>query len=579
MRPCYLSLIAVAGFALPAFGQQPPPPAEVSGSVTLPYSELKTLLAAAQPTPTPTPAPAKAPVPPVPFSVQAARYEIHLGPDPRQATGQVVFEVLTFAEGWTAVPLLPAKEIRLASVAPEGALVTVRDGVYTLLLDGPGRRTVTLGFSVDVAAGSAPRTRAVSMTGPSALVNELSVTGVPDGWLAEVQNAAPVPAGDKGSGSPLRFQLAADQPLELTIVNSEDRKPAPPPVPSVWQAEAQSLVRYDEGQLVYKTRLRLGADTGAGLSVELTLPAAANVLSVTGDDLVRWQIVKSEAADTRHLEISWKTPDTLRRELLLSYEIAQAASGDVWRLACPQVAAPGSGRLRESLCVLPTMAGVEFTSGDKGAAPLAAGDAQQLPRWLAGEIGGGNFVAVNNAALVGIHRLPLMRTVRATIEESRFRTRLVADGALLTEGTMSVRHDGPLTLDLSLPPDTQLLACSVNGRDALPVDRGEGRMDLSLPAGAAGKPTQIDLSYTGHQPPLAPVSGQVALALPETDLFVQTLYWDLQIPGDYELTALEGNVALAPNANAPPGIHLRKDLLKAERPAAELFYQKHAVNP
>ena len=104
-------------------------------------------------------------------------------------------------------------------------------------------------------------------------------------------------------------------------------------------------------------------------------------------------------------------------------------------------------------------------------------------------------------------------------------------------------------------------------------------MDISLPAATTGKPTQIDLSSTGHQPPLAPVSGQVALALPEIDLFVQTLYWDLQIPDDYELTALEGNVALAPAANAPPGIHLRKDLLKAERPAAELFYQKHAVNP
>ena len=577
MRSCYLSLIIVAGFALPASGQQPPPPTDVSGSVTLPYSELKSLLAAAQPKPTPTPAPAKAPAPPVPFSVQAARYEIHLGADPTQATGQVVFEVLTFAEGWTAVPLLPANELRLASVSPEGALVTVRDGVYTLLLDGPGRCTVTLGFSVDVADGETPRTRAVRLAKPSALVNELSVTGVPAGWLAEVSNAARA-ADDKGGGSPLRFQLAADQPLELTLVNAEDRKPAPPPAPSVWQAEAQSLVRYDEGQLVYKTRLRLGADTGAGLSVELTLPAAANVLSITGDDLARWRVVKADAGDARQLEISWKTSDILRRELLLNYEIAQTASDDAWQLVSPQVVS-GDGRLRDALYALPTIAGVEFTTGDKGKTPLAAGDAQQLPRWLAGEIGGGNFVAVNNAVLVGVHRLPLMRTVRATVEESRFHTRLVADGALLSEGTMSVRHDGPLTFGLSLPPETQLLACSINGRDALPVDRGGGRMDLSLPADAAGKPTRIDLSYTGHQPKMEPVSGQVALTLPETDLFVQTLYWDLEIPGDYELTALEGNVALASVANAPPGIHLRKDLLNAERPAAELFYQKHAVNP
>ncbi len=577
MRPCYLAFIAVTGCALSAFGQQPTP-ADISGSVTLPYSELKALLAAAQPKPTPTPAPAKAPVPPVPFSVQAARYEIHLGTDPRQATGQVIFEVLTFAEGWTAVPLLPANELRLANVNPQDALVTVRDGVYTLLLDGPGRRTITLGFSVDVADHDTPRTRSVNVTGPSALVNELSVTGIPAGWLAEVRYAAPIAGDNKGGDNSIQFQLAADQPLQLTLINAEDRKPAPPPVPSVWQADAQSLVRYDEGQLVYKTRLRLGADTGAGLSTELTLPAAANVISVTGDDLAQWRVLKSDSSDTRRLGISWKTPDTLRRELLLTYEIAQGASDEVWRLAAPQIAS-GGGRSRDALYVLPTVAGTEFTTGDKGNVPLAAGDAQQLPRWLAGEIGGGNFVMVNNAALVGVHRLPLVRTVRATVEESRFRTSLVADGALLSEGTMSVRHDGPLTFGLSLPPDTQLLKCSVNGGDVSPVDRGGGHMDISLPADAAGKPTQINLSYTGHQPPLAPVSGQVALALPETDLFVQTLFWDLQIPADYELTALEGNVSLVQAANAPPGIHLRKDLLKAERPAAELFYQKHAINP
>ena len=105
-----------------------------------------------------------------------------------------------------------------------------------------------------------------------------------------------------------------------------------------------------------------------------------------------------------------------------------------------------------------------------------------------------------------------------------------------------------------------------------------------LPVEPAGKTTQIDLSYTGHQPALAPVAGRVALSLPEINLFVQTLLWELQIPEEYELTALEGNVALAPAAttptpSGPPVIRLRKDLLKGEQPNAELFYQKRAATP
>ena len=35
----------------------------------------------------------------------------------------------------------------------------------------------------------------------------------------------------------------------------------------------------------------------------------------------------------------------------------------------------------------------------------------------------------------------------------------------------------------------------------------------------------------------------------------------------------------SPAANNPPLIHLRKDLLKGEKPTAELFYEKRAATP
>ena len=179
--------------------------------------------------------------------------------------------------------------------------------------------------------------------------------------------------------------------------------------------------------------------------------------------------------------------------------------------------------------------------------------------------------ADNSSTVLNIRRLPLVHTVRATGEESHFCTRLVVDGALLTEGTMNVRHDEPLALELTLPKDTQLLSCSINAHDALPVDRGENRIELTLPAEAAGKATEIALSYTGHKPVLDPVAGRTALVLPEINLFVQTLLWDLQIPEVYELTALDGNVVLAtPTTTSTPNaslmIRLRKNLPTKNNP-------------
>lgn len=607
-----VSVVTTFGLLGPTLGQQPPPTQETalppaspalpsisSGTVTLPYGELKALWEAAQLKVGPT-TPAKAPAPPVAFSVQSARYEVSSSDDARQVTGQAVFEVIGFTEGWTAVPLLPAQEILLSGVEPEGTLVAIRDGKYTLFLDHPGRRSVTLRFSADVREEKTTGERALRLSGPSALINELRVSGVPEGWLAEVPNAArapkdsPVTTADArrgGNASPDVFRLPADQPLVLNLINAQERKPAPPPVPSVWQMDAQALVRYDEGRLVYKARLRLGTDAGTGTTADLLLPATTSVLSVSGEDLDYWHVVKSEAAGTRRLEVAWKTPDTLRHELLLTYEVPQPSAEGEWHLNTPQVASNG-GRLRSAQYILPMIEGAEFIP-DEGNSSLPAGDPRQLPRWLANDLADASFAVVNqdkpaptdnSIALVRVHRLPLVRTVRATVEQSRFRTRLVADGALLCEGTVTVRHDGPQTVELILPKEAQLLSCSVNAHDALPVDRGGGRIDLMLPVEPAGKTTQIDLSYTGHQPALAPVAGRVALALPEINLFVQTLLWELQIPEEYELTALEGNVTLAPAAanptsSGPPMIRLRKELLKGEQPSAELFYQKRAATP
>ena len=58
---------------------------------------------------------------------------------------------------------LPAREVLLSGVEPEGTLVAIRDGTYTLFLDHPGRRSVTLRFSADAREGktSAPACRAI----------------------------------------------------------------------------------------------------------------------------------------------------------------------------------------------------------------------------------------------------------------------------------------------------------------------------------------------------------------------------------------------------------------------------------
>lgn len=590
-----LLVLAATGQARPAIGQQPPvttpPPSpldNIHGSVTLPYAELRALWQAA------TPAAATPPEkPPVPYTVRSARYTLEFSADGQEGTVEASYDIQTFNDGWSAVPLLGSANARLQQVEPDGVLIAVRDGFYTLVTDKRSTQPVKLRFSVPLAPHDEPggkrRLDLRLETGP-ALINELAVSKIPAGWLVQVANAAaasqpPSPA-EEGTR---RYHLAGSGGVALTLARAADQPSAP--VPSTWRGEAQSVVRYDDGRLAYKTHLRITTEAGAGLRAALTLPLSVNVQTVTGDDLGEWHVVRVDGPGgtpaTRRLDLVWKTGDVLRRELVLSYERPQLLVAGDWPLVSPALA-EGQGRLESAFYILPMMDGLEFAAGEATPA-LNPGDRRQIPRWVAAEAGGGSFVtctvanaapARNETALVRARQLPLVQTVKATVEESRFETRLVADGALLTKGVWSVRHDAPLTFALTLPAGAQVLTCLANGHDIAAIDRGTGLIEIPLPGSPGDKPTTVALSYTAKQPPLAPVSGQMKLILPQTPLFVKTLDWDLQIPDAYELIALEGNVTQTPPGDSNrPGIHLGKDLLNGEQPSVELFYQKRSVNP
>ncbi|MEM1444308.1 MAG: hypothetical protein AAGF67_18315, partial [Verrucomicrobiota bacterium] len=82
------------------------------------------------------------------------------------------------------------------------------------------------------------------------------------------------------------------------------------------------------------------------------------------------------------------------------------------------------------------------------------------------------------------------------------------------------------------------------------------------------------LCYALKTDPLDPVSGRIDLALPQTDLFVHLIDWNLQIPELYEPTAVEGNVEITRGSGAGNTIRLKKELCRGERPAVEIYYQR-----
>jgi hypothetical protein len=175
--------------------------------------------------------------------------------------------------------------------------------------------------------------------------------------------------------------------------------------------------------------------------------------------------------------------------------------------------------------------------------------------------------------------LPVVETVQAVVETATAKTRIVSDGASLTEIDYSIRHERALPWKVDLPEGSELLAATVDGQAVNPIDRGERVLEFALPSGK--KLSAVSISYTAKKPAFKPVSGQIAVELPQTELLMHWLDWELRIPVAYEIAAFEGNVESAPCDKPDPTsriIPLHKELCKNERPRAEFFYQKPQPN-
>jgi hypothetical protein len=150
--------------------------------------------------------------------------------------------------------------------------------------------------------------------------------------------------------------------------------------------------------------------------------------------------------------------------------------------------------------------------------------------------------------------------------------KLESDGALLVEGLMILEHRGLLGVLLDVPPAMTLLSCDVASQSVTPVNLGDGKLEINLPA--TGGKSRVSCTFTGKIAALDPVEGTFALSLPKTPLFIRALTWKIDLPRGYQAET-HGNLVRANEPNDPSSrLTLRKNLCRDERPEINVFYQR-----
>ena len=248
----------------------------------------------------------------------------------------------------------------------------------------------------------------------------------------------------------------------------------------------------------------------------------------------------------------------------LTFSLMPEGQGTVLTLARAAVASLQVAGIPEGKVLRVAHGDTELSLTKNGAAPLPAGG---------GEV---RFTVEARSEKPPAATDPV--TDDALISAATYTTEVVRDGAVLTEGSITVRHDMPARLALVFPEGAKLLQCHVNGEAVRPVADAEGRMEIPLDDPATdGAESEVKLSYTQSLPALQEAEGEITLALPQTPLFARQIDWTVRMPAGFDLT-VSGNVdaaAEAEGAKAPAGgLRLRKSLCRDQQPQARITYRK-----
>lgn len=525
-------------------------------SVTMPYTELASLLdrvSAVEQT-----IAVETPKPPVAVIIHSAEYDLNCE-DPESPELQVNFVVSNLSEAWQAVPLLPAGAV-LTSVEPIDAKLVPIDQMLCALLEPGGDASIRIGLvsAGDSASGSRRTVADFVAIGAARSVLRIQHGGNPEAVVvtgAVGANTDKTLFGLPSTGGPVRVTLYEAQALE----------------PVRWKGVAHYLVHDDEGEVEVNCRVRLTASgNGRTSDAQLQLPPMAEFRSLNSAGLQgRYELELTQQGPLIHLR--WNDESMIQREVQLSYTVPTLGTEEMWEVGGLSVS--NSAHWDEAFYVLPfegyAMHPVDTDWSEVG----------RVPTWMKHLVGSKELRAAQpkegGVLLLLAKRLPRLKTSEATVSLAAYTTNVVAEGGMLHKAQITIEHRSQTRYSFALPEGGKLLACAVNDRSTDPLIEADGSLALVLPKVASKEAkTQVSYAYTTKGSQMNAVEGRVQLELPRTPLFIHQVKWHVQLPIEYQATALEGNVVIETGGADGRPICLSKQICDDETPQASLYYTR-----
>jgi hypothetical protein len=500
-----------------------------SGNVTLPLDEYNRLVElAAKPPKTPDTAP-------LAYSIKHAEVKLRVENDGVRGTIELDGEV--FHKGISKVPLTTGMTILDAPQNGKGVPLQQENGTHVALLAGPAEFSVTLetGLPVRIEAGRA------SFTLPSPAAGSVRLALVIPGDLT-VANVSPglITSRKSETGhTAIEATLVPGQPTTIWWTTRETATPAAPREVR-FLADEKTLVSVSEVEMRIAVLADLALVQGEPTQFEVQLPEGFEITGVTGATL------DSTENQPGVLILKVNAPSQRNHQFLISMEKAITGA----KADAPFVSFKGAQR--ETGEVLVEGAGtMEITATEGGS--LKRMDVKEANPYLR------SLAHFPPQAAFRYHRQPnetptlALQWVRfpdgsvlaAVAESAEVTTLVTSEGKSLTEIKLVVKNQAQPFLKVSLPAGATILSADVAGERVKPVQGPDGsRVPLLRPGFRPTDSYTVSFVFLHSGAPFAKKGG-AELSLPNMDIPISLLNWEVFLPERYKVKDFGGDVIAA----------------------------------
>lgn len=313
--------------------------------------------------------------------------------------------------------------------------------------------------------------------------------------------------------------------LEVKTVAPERRQ-------GKFNAQVDTLISLGDVTMKGSATVEIDVKSGTIMGLNLRLPAAVNVLRVSGPSLRSQQVREENGAQIIALDFTREMEGQFRVEV--NYELIMES--EVSEPAVPTIAVDGA-EVEHGRIAVEALSAVEVRASRT--TELSNLDINELPQQLVLKTTNPILLAYRYVHAKAPYELVLKITRHreidvqvAAIEQAVYNTLFTRDGLAVTTARLTVRNSRRQFLRLTLPPKSEVWSVFVDGKPEKPAFASDDGSDgsavlVKMITSDAGFP--VDIVYATEIEPLDHL-GTVSSQLPRPDMVVTHSRWNAFLP-------------------------------------------------